>query len=139
MLDITGYFLPASTGPQGVIPSGQTVTGNFGTTVDLTTGGTFVNYSITLPASAPVALTTANINFAASLANVTDGDATCTGTAAAPTAPAGKVCMYIYGQNNVTLAAGFAALDLPTQAFYVSWTAGMGEGHIFLTWAYTAP
>ena len=146
LVDITGYFLPASAGPAGpagprglsawdVIPSGQTVTGNFGTTGNYLVDQ-LVQSSISLPARAPVALTAANVNFA-SLAS--DNDATCTGTAAAPTAPPGKVCMYLYSSPGVANAQGVDANNLPTQAFYIAWTATSGTDHIYLTWAYTAP
>ena len=103
---------------------------------------TAANYSVSLPGKAPVALTSANVNFATdALAETTDDDATCTGTAAAPTAPAGKVCLYIYSSTlpGVTSLQGFQANNLGNQAFYVSWTAAGGTDSVFLTWAYTAP
>lgn len=149
LLDITGYFLPASAGPAGpagprgvaswdTIPSGQTVTGNFGVSGTYDDAQT-VYYSVSLPAKASVALSGANINFAAN-AIAGDPDATCTGTASAPTAPAGKVCIYAYGSLRVGGAIGIQANNLPTQAFYIDWTpTADGPGYLWVTWAYTAP
>ena len=142
LLDITGYFVStnATSGPNAVIPSGTTVTGNYGVT------GTYngvVNLSVSLPGKAPVALTTADVNFAADANVVTsDDDPACTGTAAAPTAPPGKICLYPYGiiGAGFTGLSGFQANNLGDQAFYVSWSvAGPAAQSLYLTWAYTAP
>lgn len=140
LLDITGYFLPATGGLSGTIPSGQTVTGNFGVTGTYSPG--FVNFSVSLPAKAPVALTTANVNFRPDAFALTiDDDAACTGTAEAPTAPPGKVCLYPYSTLGVQSGLqGFEATRLGNQAFYVTWTmTSLQRAEIYLTWAYTAP
>ncbi len=153
LLDITGYFVPSSSGPAGpagqrgvsawdTIPSGQTVTGNFGVTAFYGLAAS-ANYSVSLPAKAPVALTSANVNFATDANAATiDDDATCTGTAAAPTAPAGKVCIYPYqtGFSGMTAVNGFQANNLGNQAFYLSFgVAANTNAALFVTWAYTAP
>lgn len=133
LLDITGYFLPASTAP-------QTMTGNFGVSGNYGTGT--INFSVSLPAKAPVTITSANVNFAPDASAVTiDDDATCTGTAAAPTAPPGKVCIYPYGGIGpfISLLQGFQANNLGDQAFYIAWSAAPGNTQLFVTWAYTAP
>ena len=141
LLDITGYYVPTGTAIQNTIPSGQTVTGVFGT--DGTYGVGLVNFSVSPPGNAPVALTTANINFAPDASSVTnDDDATCTGTSLAPTAPPGKVCLYQYATStlNLTTLQGFESTRLGTQAFYVSgFMAAAGTGRVYLSWAYTAP
>ena len=143
VLDITGYFLPASAGPRGLsawdtIPSGQTVTGNFGVSGDYTGG---INFSVSLPAKAPAPIPFTNVNFDDDVSAITtDDDATCTGTAAAPTAPAGTVCIYPYGiGSSIAGLNGFQANNLGDQAFYISWDATAGSTFLFVTWAYTAP
>ena len=159
--DIVGYYEPSSSGPAGpagpagatgarglsawdTIPSGQTVTGNFGTTQQYQ-GPAFGDFSISLPAKAPVALVATQVNFAPDAAATSDDDAECTGTAAAPTAPAGKVCLYLYGSTipaAVTNVRGSRAVNLSNQAFYLSYDVGAGTGtniSVFFTWAYTAP
>jgi hypothetical protein len=168
LLDITGYFVaagagatgpagapgaPGGTGPMGVpgarglsawdvIPSGQTVTGNFGITEQYSAAAS-VNFSVSLPARAPTAILTANVNFAVDASTVTtDDDATCTGTAAAPTAPAGKVCLYPYLSTFGTATGlnGFQAQNLGDQAFYITYAIPSATTvSLFLTWAYTAP
>src|SRR4051795_5166581 len=87
------------TGPRGVsswdtIPSGRTVSGAFEYDSAASVSGDFRAY-VTLPARTPVALTSTTVNFAADGSAVTtDDDAACSGTLAAPMAPAGKVCVY---------------------------------------------
>ncbi len=159
IIDIVGYYSAASSGPAGpsgptgatgatgargvsawdTIPSGQTVTGNFGAT-----SGTFVglyDQSIPLPAKAPVGLTHQTVNFGPdSLAETVDDDAACTGSAAAPTAPPGKVCLYPYSVSGVSNLGGFRANNLSDSAFYLGgFVETDGNVSIFLTWAYTAP
>ena len=150
LLDITGYFVP--TGQRGVsawdtIPSGQTVTGSFGFTKDVPPGVNF--YTVALPAKAPVALTDVNVNFKQSGALTFDNDASCTGTAGSPTAPAGKVCLYIdtafASAGTVSSFQGIAAV-LGNQSFGVFWImpalvppASSEAIELIVTWAYTAP
>jgi hypothetical protein len=137
VLDITGYFVNANS-PADTIPSGKTVTGLYGVTGSYS--GT-VNMSVSLPAKAPVAITAANVNFAADAsASTIDDDATCTGTSAAPTAPAGKVCIYPYGIGSLIASLqGFQANVLGDQAFYIAWSGSVGQTALYVTWAYTAP
>ena len=156
IIDIVGYYSAATSGPAGptgatgasgprgvsawdVIPSGQTVTGNFGLSDSYAIGSYY--QSISIPARATAALTTEQINFSAdAFAATTDDDATCTGTAAAPTAPAGKVCMYLYQQSGSVGLNGFQAQNLAAQTFYIVWNvASAGAAQMAFTWAYTAP
>jgi len=139
ILDITGYYTAASGSSNGVIPSGTTVVGEI--TFDGHTPGntTSDRIGVDLPGVAPVALTTATVNFA-SLAN--DNDATCTGTFAAPTAPPGKVCLYLQSSGSGVTDFDGRAGTLATRHFVVSFKpAGpAGQDMVFLaTWAYTAP
>src|SRR3954471_4295999 len=109
-----GYLSFASRG----IPSGTTVTGAFGigsnvtttvtvaivpppapdpnstpTTATSTTAMTSdIRQVVQLPGMAPADLSNGTVNFAAGGA---DADPACSGTATAPTAPAGKVCLYL--------------------------------------------
>jgi len=150
IIDIVGYYQAAAAGPGArglsawdTIPSGQTVTGNFGVTEGFGQASG-VNYSVSLPAVAPVAISAANVNFAPdAFAETIDDDPTCTGTAANPTAPPGKVCLYRYGGDFAggTGFEGFSANNLGDRAFYVAWTSAGGTttASLFLTWAYTAP
>jgi hypothetical protein len=147
IIDIVGYYEPASAGPAGprgvsawdVIPSGQTVTGNFGISDSYAIGSYY--QSISMPARATAALTTAQINFSAdAVAATTDDDAACTGTAAAPTAPPGKVCMYLYQQSGSVGLNGFQAQNLGDRTFYIVWDVlATGAAQMAFTWAYTAP
>jgi hypothetical protein len=146
LLDITGYFLPggAAGGFERTIPSGQTVIGSL--TLDSHHPGTTESdsLSVDLPGNAPVGLTDAMVNFKTSAA---DNDPTCTGSVTAPTAPPGKVCIYLassHGINN-SILDGAASTLLPKRTFYVGWepdavinSAGT-DMYIYATWAYTAP
>ncbi len=97
--------------------------------------------SVSLPGVAPVALTAATVNFKAGTANATDGDASCTGTANNPTAPPGKVCLYVGSAAGFTQMAGGVWM-LPKRGFFVQWvpTGNVGADILLeMTWAYTAP
>ncbi|MEO8266556.1 MAG: hypothetical protein ABI706_13735 [Ilumatobacteraceae bacterium] len=169
LLDITGYFQPAAGGgtpgtpgapgapgapgtpglrgpaPWDTIPSGQTVTGSIvydthrDPTVDSDTVG------VDLPGVAPVALTALTVNFGPG-AGIVDVDTACIGSATAPTAPAGKVCIYLRSSAGVDVASltGEVASVLPTRSFEVDFNpvapvVGDVDEFIFASWAYTAP
>ncbi len=156
-----GYLSFASRG----IPSGTTVTGAFGigsnvtatvtTTVvdpeDLTpltpptaTSTTAmtsdVRQVVQLPGTAPADLSNGTVNFAAGGA---DADPSCSGTATAPTAPAGKVCLYLSsaaGTGTAVDGQAIPGLAGSRSGFVVHATnATVGETGAFGTWAYTAP
>jgi len=71
------------------------------------------------------------------------GDAACTGTPAAPTAPAGKVCIYVSGADNALNAHGVSVLfgtGASPYGFKLVWdVAHIGDTFIDATWAYKAP
>jgi hypothetical protein len=148
------------------IPSGVTVTGAFGigsnVTVAVTTTivppptpdpGTPTNATSTtamtsdirqvvqLPGPAPADLSDATVNFAN--AGAADADPACSGTAAAPTAPAGKVCLYLSsaaGAGTIVDGQAIPGLAGSRSGFVVhAANATLGEAGAFGTWAYTAP
>lgn len=115
------------------IPTGTTVTG-----VWAAPGGDG-NAAVSFPVPAPEAPGDADVSFAPDASAVTqDDDAGCTGSFASPTAPTGKVCIYVEAIGpGVSSLTGFG---LGTRGFYVyaiqnspSNTAARGS------WAYTAP
>jgi hypothetical protein len=142
ILDITGYFTSAGGSTSSAIPSGQTVIGEIIWDSIVYNGTSSDRVGVTLPGAAPVALTDANVNVAN--AGAGDADATCTGTATAPTAPPGKVCIYVASRNRVTLStiSGLAGV-LTTRAFWLGFTPdtsiGGADALLYATWAYTAP
>jgi hypothetical protein len=139
-------------GPRGVaawdvIPSGVTVTGPV--EIDSSTTGAPENeldaWQITLPAITPEPLISAMVNFAPTPPGgqaVSDPDPTCTGGPFEPTAPPGKVCIYLIGHQNAGEPMGFRSHLSPRQAFRIVWSPGTraGEEMTFeAVWAYTAP
>jgi hypothetical protein len=149
------------------IPSGTTVTGVWGGREQQAgdaDGNASTPYdlyrfeqAVSLPLPAPVDLTDATVNYAANnpeAANLADDqDTSCTGSPAAPSAPPGKVCIYLdsplpaVGFNGDS-ASGLALAGSPRLGFYIRGPAGTGtdavssgaSGHqIRGSWAYTAP
>ena len=94
-----------------------------------------------LPGPAPADLSDATVNFANASAPPTRP--LCTGTAAAPTAPAGKVCLYltaVAGPGTTVDGQAIPGLAGSRGGFVVHATnATLGETGAFGTWAYTAP
>jgi len=165
-LDVVGYYepvgsgLPGPTGPAGptgptgprgfsawdTIPSGVTVTGSIIYDDETAGGGASPgtnSVGADLPGSAPVALTNPNVAVGLPLASV-DFDASCTGSSTTPTAPAGKLCIYVYsysGLDATTLTA--VAVSPAARAFLLSWTPAAGaspaDEYLYASWAYTAP
>jgi hypothetical protein len=86
------------------IPSGTTVTGAWGgryIAPQLAFNNSYL-LSSSFPVKAPASLTDAQVNVAPNTA-AGDPDPTCTGSVDNPTAPAGKVCVYIGSSNNATV------------------------------------
>lgn len=85
---------------------------------------------------------TCGVNFAPHV-SATDGDASCTGTAVAPTAPPAEVCIYVDAAFRADELHGGAALagfrDVGFRLVLHS-NGSLGDD-MFLrfTWAYTAP
>jgi hypothetical protein len=73
----------------------------------------------------------------------TDTSADCTGTPSAPTAPAGKVCIYVSGADHAFNLAGDSVLfgtGASKYGFKLKWDASQaGDTFVDATWAYTAP
>ena len=71
-----------------------------------------------------------------------DGSANCTGTLTAPTAPAGKVCIYVAGGDNATEVNGYSIIPgtgASRFGFKLSWTApDAGDTFIDAVWVYQA-
>lgn len=156
-----GYLSFAGRG----IPSGTTVTGAFGigsnvtatvtttvvdpedltpmtppTATSTTTMTSDIRQVVQLPGTAPADLSNGTVNFAAGGA---DADPSCSGTATAPTAPAGKVCLYLSsaaGTGTAVDGQAIPGLAGSRSGFVVHATnATLGETGAFGTWAYTAP
>jgi hypothetical protein len=129
----------------GSIPSGKTVTGAFGDIGVPATGGgatAFQEEVVEFNLPAPVALTSANVNFSPGTFGG-DDDAACTGTATNPTAPAGKVCLYgsdAYSGTtaNTGLGQSLGFVNASRFGFRVESTGSPFAG-VVGTWAYTAP
>ena len=126
-----------------VIRSGDTVTGVSGWNHAVIEDNRDVTINVQFPGRAPQILDDASINFAPhSLAS--DDDSSCTGSNSAPTAPAGKVCIYFGSTSAIDRADGYAVspdtfADTGFKVhFYSNGTAGTQMFMIF-TWAYTAP
>jgi Collagen triple helix repeat (20 copies) len=135
------------------IPSGTTITGGFGgryIAPQLALNNSYL-VATSFPVRAPVPLSDTDVN-AAPNAAADDPDTACTGTFDAPTAPAGKVCLYISNAANAKVAGfrltnpGGAGTPTPGDAYgfivrIIDDTvvgnnkSTAAEG----TWAYTAP
>jgi hypothetical protein len=99
-------------------------------------------FSVQLPGVAPIALTESTVNFGSGT-GASDQDAACTGTYMVPTAPAGKVCIYVVNGGGVTLSSAHAmASALPTRGFIVEFAPSANSGadeYLYVSWAYRAP
>ena len=98
--------------------------------------------SIPLPGIASGNLSDSMVNFARdNFSATTEEDATCTGTLAAPTAPAGKVCIYLGGvQSGMYNIAGLAHGSAPRdRSFAIAWTDDglTADTVLYGSWAYT--
>jgi hypothetical protein len=147
IIDINGYYtqssLKALASHTATIPSGVTITGYDGWDHAVIKDDADAGFFVQLPVRAPHLLTDDIVNFAPSSAAF-DADATCTGTATAPTAPAGKVCIYISESANLDEAHGLGTFAPTTNgAFEVRFRSDhtvVGEDmYIWIVWAYTAP
>lgn len=146
-----------ATGPTGTsaydpVPSGVTITGVWQFTDAVPAGGPWTEvFQIQLPMRLHAPLNDdSNVNFAADgSVNTTDDDSSCHGTYAVPTAPAGKVCLYLGTASSLVgistidgetfddvpvtdraVVLGYTTTTIPSGGTVVS-----GRG----SWAYTAP
>ena len=162
LIDVVGYMIagvgavgPAgptgatgatgATGPRGIsafdtLPAFQTVTGEVDWRFNATLAAQFNRFSVDFPAKGTRDLLGTEVEFGA---NAATGDAStaCTGTFAAPTAPAGLVCLYIGTATiNANNAFGNANLSQKRSGFSVEWVSpAAGSTGISASWAYTPP
>jgi hypothetical protein len=131
----------------GRIPSGVTITGAAKWKFPTTAAGVF-SFGVNLPGDAGKRLEFTDVNFAEApaLDGVgSDADATCTGTNEAPTAPPGKLCLYLdaIAPDIVSISATTDdATD--SRAFEVVWFDAATDTSnnntvVEAQWAYTAP
>lgn len=143
----TGATGPAgAAGPRGfsawdTIPQGVTVTGRF-FDAGRTAGTTGIREeNINFPARLPAPPT--NWGFGADTFPFTPNDAACTGTFLNPTAPAGRVCVYVEHLSNFSdiEVFGWDAVEHQTHAFYLELTESAPDDsfNYYGSWAYTAP
>ena len=124
----------------GTIPSGTTVVGNWYAAPSTDTAGSFGFDEVDFPAPSSVAVTDATSNMGVGTTNGQDNDATCTGNADTPTAPAGKLCFYVGFQTGVTELEGFFSNGPKTKGGAVRVIGGAGtQRYARGGWAYTAP
>jgi hypothetical protein len=126
------------------VPSGQTVTGYGTFDHSIVADNEDVFVAVQLPGKASTALTPDTVNFAPIPTLVADGDASCTGTVSAPTAPPGKVCLYLGMSAHVDGMGGTSAVQpgFDDQFFLVYGNASgaLGNDLFFrFSWAYRAP
>ena len=125
-----------------VIPSGTTVHGVWGHGESSSATITSLYQEVSLPIPAPQRLIFTIVNFAAGTPGAEDADATCTGSAANPTAPPGKVCLYVTDFNSTTAEGGYQISsndDAERYGFTVAMRGNSGFVDGRGTWAYTAP
>jgi collagen triple helix repeat protein len=116
----------------GTMPSGTKITGVWSVGAD---GG---NYAVSFPVPAPSP--PSEVNFAPDSSSVTTSDdPSCTGTVSEPTAPSGKVCLYVTSiGSGVSSLTGFA--ELGRYGFFVYGVESSTSNNAARgTWAYTAP
>jgi len=137
----------------GTVPSGRTIRGAVGGDFDAAAALTDWGVIVSLPSKARNALSDDEvfINVAGWQSGdvgqvqptTTDTDAGCTGTPANPTAPAGKVCIYVAGGDNAQDVNGYSVLPgtgASPYGFKLKWeNTGTGDTFIDAVWAYTAP
>jgi hypothetical protein len=136
----------------GAVPAGTTIRGavggdfDSGTTAEIDWG---VIVSLPVPASAPLSDNHIFINVAGwqqgdgqTQPDTTDTDPGCTGSPANPTAPPGKVCVYVAGGDNANDVNGYSVIPgtgASPFGFKVSWKSNdTGDTFLDAVWAYTA-
>ena len=146
------------TGPPGLsalqpVPHGKTLRGAIGADYHAfdNTASDF-GVDMTMPMSAPVGLSDDDVfvnvlhwqNAGGQTApTTTDTNPGCTGTPENPTAPGGKVCIYVSGADHAFNLAGYSVLfgtGASKYGFKLKWDASqVGDTFVDATWAYTAP
>jgi hypothetical protein len=122
------------------IPSGVTVTGAFGISSNVAGAtGNDLREVVQLPGLASADLSDETVNFSPGAG---EADVSCSGSPNAPTAPAGKVCLYLTSFQGVapTVDGEAIPLLLGSRAGFVIHVADASvSAGVFGTWAYTAP
>jgi Collagen triple helix repeat (20 copies) len=122
------------------VPSGRTIQGVVGLDVQADAGTADWGVLMTMPMRAPAVLADADVHIAnAPLSGETPAEqAVCTGTAAAPTAPPGHLCIYVGESLN---AAGLVGEGVGSdRGFKLKFqSAAAGDSFVDAVWAYTAP
>jgi hypothetical protein len=128
------------------VPSGSTVRGSWGAAGD-PSADNFFEVGVSLPVPAPVPME--DVRMGAGTPHANSPDPTCTGTAHEPTAPRGKVCVYVLPNSVHVATTGIDATSMDGSAtsqsdrfgFLISVAADAANHGIeaYGTWAYTAP
>jgi hypothetical protein len=166
IIDVVGYYEPAASGgggggapgpagpagPAGAVgpagpagpagaaavagvPSGTTVIGSAGLDDDATTAGADFAFTFMVPG---LPLANFDVGFAPDVL-ATLPDASCTGTAANPTAPPGKVCVYRFVSGGASSLRVDAIGPVDGRAVQVTFrSASAGDSFLYVSWAYTA-
>lgn len=135
------------------VPSGRTIRGAVGGDFDAAAVLTDWGAVVSLPARARNALDDDDVYVVVTTwssgaagqtqPTTTDTNGGCTGTLGAPTAPAGKVCIYVAGGDNATDLNGYSVrpgTGASPYGFKLSWTnTATGDTFIDAVWAYRAP
>jgi len=129
-----------------VIPSGTTVIGVWGGGAVVEDATSLIDFVVSLPAPAPVALTDSTVNFVDNgNATVSDDDPSCAGSVDAPSAPPGKACLYAGGNvgGSPSLSGETIGDTLSDRLGFIVLVDAPGPGigtiEAHGTWAYTAP
>jgi hypothetical protein len=127
------------------VPAGRTLQGVVGLDVDATAGGGDWGVLTSMPMAATAVLTDDDVyvdvghwsNLGGNTPpTTTDGSAACTGTPSTPTAPPGKVCIYVQHSTNAVDLFGYGVNS--RQGFKLNFTnSAVGDAFVDATWAYT--
>jgi hypothetical protein len=119
------------------VPTGTTIRGAWGREITNQISSDWM-FVVALPVPASASLTDGAVNGESSVAVYGPArDADCTGSAEQPTAPRGKVCIYIATSSNVGNVVGKAGLG--RYGFIIRADLLGSDPSIAGTWAYTAP
>ena len=135
------------------VPSGRTIRGAVGGDFDAAANLTDWGVVVSLPSRARNALGDDDVYVVVTTwtsgavgqtqPTTTDTNAGCTGTVTSPTAPAGKVCIYVAGGDNATDLNGYSVrpgTGRSPYGFKLAWTNAVpGDTFIDAVWAYRAP
>jgi hypothetical protein len=135
------------------VPSGRTIHGAVGGdfhAFDASASDFGIDVTLPIPAANALGDDAVFVNVAGwqnaggqTMPTTTDTDAGCTGTPFNPTAPAGKVCIYVSGADHALNLNGYSVLfgtGASPYGFKLKWDASaIGDTFVDATWAYTAP